>query len=101
MYGKGGDLSYRSRLGRYKAISRENSLICPNLKQASHASLFLSLNLFRRYRNTIGFIVSTAIANTMQTTKILGSNKRLNCAPSVKKNSIKKKSLRGFNLSAI
>ena len=84
-----------------KAISRENSLICPNLRPASQASLFFSLNLFNKYRNTIGFIVRTANANTTQATKMSGSSKRLNCAPSVKKNSIKEKSRSGFSLSAI
>jgi hypothetical protein len=51
------------------------------------------------------FIVSTVITNTTQVTKIFGSNKRLNYAPSVKKNSIKKNSIkkkprRVFSLSA-
>ena len=84
-----------------KAISSENSLICPSRNPASQASLFLSLNLRNKNRNTIGLMVNTRAASTMAGQIISENSEILNWAPREKKNKIRKKSLSGFNLSAI
>lgn len=73
-----------------KAISKENSLICPSLNPASQAKLSLSLNFLSRKRKTIGFRVNAKTANNNAGQIISLSSEILNCAPSEKKKSMRK-----------
>src|SRR4051812_17414306 len=83
------------------ATKSENSLACPNRKPTSFATLSFSLERSNNHLKHKGFKQSISSDNKQAGTTIWVANPKLKVAPTEKKNMTRKKSRKGFKLSAI